>query len=85
MPAVSATAAETFYTGGTVYAVVAAPEKTYVGGDFTLIGRPTGSWVGIDPTGTTLGGRPAVSGTVSSVVCLGPIRSARGIFLRGLV
>lgn len=62
------TPAETLYTDGTVLAVAAAPDKAYIGGNFTLIGRPTGSWVAVDPGGTPIPRRPEVVGSVSAAV-----------------
>src|SRR5690242_12458534 len=36
---------------GTAFAVASTPDAVYVGGDFSLIGRPTGPWADVDPTG----------------------------------
>ena len=47
-------------TDGTVDAVVATPKQVYLGGDFTLIGKETGSWVGIDANGSVPAVAPAV-------------------------
>lgn len=55
-------------TNGTVDAVVSTPNEVIVGGDFTLIGKETGSWVPIDPAGTVPAVPPAVSRTVSAAV-----------------
>src|SRR3954467_11713477 len=38
-------------TDGTVHAVASTPGAVYVGGDFSLIGPPTGSWVDLEPAG----------------------------------
>ena len=46
-------------TDGTVSAVVATPKQVYLGGDFTLIGKETGSWVGIDASGSVPPAAPA--------------------------
>jgi hypothetical protein len=70
-PAAAAFAAvpsATLFTDGTVFAVAAAPDRTYVGGNFTLIGRPTGSWVGVDAGGSLVPGRPLLRGTVVDAV-----------------
>ena len=39
--------AQAWVTDGNVYAVAATPGGVYVGGSFTLLGRPTGSWVAL--------------------------------------
>jgi hypothetical protein len=95
--AVATTQSARFYTDGTVLAVTASPGRVYVGGNFSLIGVPTGSWVGIDPGGDPLAGRPRLEGTVTAVVAdghggwfvagnitaIGPVeRSARIVHLR---
>ncbi|MDX6442105.1 MAG: hypothetical protein QOE43_1834, partial [Gaiellaceae bacterium] len=64
-------------TDGTVDAVVATPTQVYLGGDFTLIGKETGSWVGIDPNGSVPAEAPAVFDQVVAAVPDG----ARGWFL----
>jgi hypothetical protein len=72
LPAASATSSfvpnpsEVFFANGTILSVAAAPGQIYVGGDFTLIGRPTGSWVAIGPDGKPVAGRPQVAGFVSA-------------------
>jgi hypothetical protein len=45
-------------TDGTVYAVAATPHEVVIGGSFTLIGRATGSWVAVDPSGSVVPGAP---------------------------
>jgi trimeric autotransporter adhesin len=65
-------------TDGTVYAVAATPSQVVVGGDFTLIGRQTGSWVGIDADGSVPLLPPAWYSTVDQAVSDG----SRGWFLR---
>jgi hypothetical protein len=52
-------------TDGTVFASAAVGGRTYVGGDFSLIGRATGSWVAVAPSGEALTDRPLVDGLVS--------------------
>jgi hypothetical protein len=64
-------------TDGTVDAVVATPKQVYLGGDFTLIGKETGSWVGIDANGSVPAEAPAVFDQVDAAVPDG----ARGWFL----
>src|SRR5437764_3506293 len=64
-------------TDGSVYAVAATPTEVLVGGDFTLIGRQTGSWVSIAADGTVPAAPPAQYNPVSAAVPDG----ARGWFL----
>jgi hypothetical protein len=66
--AFAAAPSATLFTDGTVFAVTAARDKTYVGGNFTLIGPPTGSWVGVDAAGAPVPGRPRLDGTVVDAV-----------------
>jgi trimeric autotransporter adhesin len=66
--AVAAMPSGTFFVDGTVLTVAAAPDRVYVGGDFSLIGAPTGSWVAISPEGTPVAGRPSVAGAVTASV-----------------
>src|SRR5919109_4390280 len=70
---VAAAPSASLFTDGTVFAVAAARDRTYVGGNFTLIGRPTGSWVGVDARGAPVPGRPLLHGSVAAAV-----RDARG-------
>jgi hypothetical protein len=49
-----------------VFATAAAGGRTYVGGDFSLIGHTTGSWVAVAPSGEPLADRPRVDGSVSA-------------------
>src|SRR4051812_34946143 len=65
-------------TDGSVYAVAATPSQVLVGGDFTLIGRQTGSWVGIAADGSVPLLPPAWYSTVNQAVSDG----SRGWFLR---
>src|SRR3954447_12216046 len=64
-------------TDGSVYAVAATPSQVLVGGDFTLIGRQTGSWVGIGSDGSVPQLPPAWFSTVEQAVSDG----SRGWFL----
>lgn len=64
----SATPAATFFTDGTVLATAATNDRIYVGGDFSLIGAATGSWVQIGPDGNPVGNRPFLAGEVSAAV-----------------
>jgi hypothetical protein len=52
-------------TDRTVLATAAAGGRTYVGGDFSLIGPATGSWVPVAPSGDAAADRPLVDGYVS--------------------
>ena len=52
-------------TDGTVFATAAAGGRTYVGGDFSLIGHASGSWVAVAPSGEALADRPLVDGFVN--------------------
>jgi hypothetical protein len=58
-------------TDGPVYAVAATPNEVYVGGAFTLIGRETGSWVGIDAAGVVDPLPPVLRGQVDYAVADG--------------
>ena len=51
-------------TDGDVFAVAAAGGSTYVGGDFTLIGRSTGSWATVSSAGAVAPIRATVRGSV---------------------
>src|SRR6266536_2985540 len=79
-PPVRSTApVDAWVTDGDVTAIASTSNGLYVGGDFTLIGRPTGAWVDIGPTGE-LGRIPAVvSDSVSDAVADG----SGGWFLKG--
>jgi hypothetical protein len=65
---VFATRSARLYTNGTVFATAAGTNRFYVGGDFTLLGRATGSWVGIGSDGTPVTGRPQLVGEVTAAV-----------------
>ena len=55
-------------TNGRVYAMVDDGGTIYIGGDFTKVGRTTGSWAGIDAsTGTPQGPYAGVMGKVLAV------------------
>ena len=71
LPKLAARASRSFYADGTILAVAATPDRIYVGGDFTLIGAPTGSWVPIRADGTAVQGRPAVEGSIVAAVADG--------------
>ena len=45
---------QSWVTDGDVLEVASAGGSTYVGGDFTLIGRATGSWAEVDGAGPAL-------------------------------
>jgi hypothetical protein len=66
--AVSAIPSATLYADGTVLATAAGVDRIYVGGDFSLLGRPTGSWVSIGADGAPSTGRPLLDGTVYGAV-----------------
>src|SRR3954463_12353605 len=55
-------------TDGSVYAVAATPDRVLVGGNFTLIGRETGSWVSVNADGTVPQAAPAEYDTVLDAV-----------------
>ena len=59
---------QSWVTDGDVLAVTAAGGSTYVGGDFSLIGRATGSWAEMDGAGTKLPIRRVVRGSVIEAV-----------------
>ena len=70
---------QAWVTDGDVLAVTAAGASTYVGGDFGLIGRSTGSWAEVDAAGTVGPVRGVVRGSVAEAVSDG----SGGWFLRG--
>ena len=51
-----------YVTNGTVHAFARAGDRTYVGGDFTRIGKRTGSGAPMSPTGQAAPSFPEVSG-----------------------
>jgi hypothetical protein len=57
-------AAQVWVTDGDVVTVAATPSAVYLGGDFTLIGRPTGAWVRVGADGAVGAIPHAVEGTV---------------------
>ena len=59
--------------------LAATPTDVYLGGDFTLIGRRTGSWVRVDAAGTVAPVPHFVAGSVSEAVPDG----AGGWFIAG--
>src|SRR5216117_411904 len=80
LPAGAVTANEPFHawvTDGSVYAVAATPREVLLGGDFTLIGRETGSWVAVDANGTVPQAPPAEYEPIDAAASDG----ARGWFL----
>jgi hypothetical protein len=64
-------------TDGIVYAVAATPGGVYIGGSFTLLGRPTGSWVALK-AGAGVLHRPA---SVGEPVVAAVADGKRGWFL----
>lgn len=52
---------------GTVYAIAATAKDVVLGGDFSLIGRPTGTWAAVDQDGA-VHVRSVVTDTVSAAV-----------------
>src|SRR6476659_770448 len=67
-PAVAEIPSATLFADGTVLATAAGADRVYVGGDFSLLGRPTGSWVAIGSDGKPVAGRPSLGGSVTTVV-----------------
>ena len=78
---------------GTVSTVAATPGGVYVGGDFSLLGPLTGSWVDVRASGSVIPARKAVSGAVSVAVSdggggwflRGEINGVGGVSVRGVV
>src|SRR4051794_27267333 len=58
-------------TDGNVTAIAATPQEVLIGGDFTLIGRHTGSWVSIATDGTVPTTAPAWDSTVTDAAADG--------------
>jgi hypothetical protein len=56
---------QSWVTDGNVLAVASAGGSTYLGGDFSLIGRTTGSWAEVDGAGAVRPIRALVRGTVA--------------------
>ena len=52
----AATPAQVWVSDGAIHAIAATSAVVYVGGEFTLLGRATGSWVELTPSGSL--GRP---------------------------
>ena len=71
--------AHAWVTDGDVLAIASAGGSTYVGGDFRLIGRSTGSWAEVDSAGAVGAIRAVVRGSVADAVADG----RGGWFLRG--
>jgi len=71
--------AHAWVTDGDVFAIASAGGSTYVGGDFRLIGRSTGSWAEVDSAGAVGAIRAVVRGSVADAVADG----RGGWFLRG--
>ena len=63
----STTPVSSWIVDGTVYAIAATAKDILLGGDFTLIGRPTGTWATVDPSGAVRV-RSAVTDTVGNAV-----------------
>ena len=70
---------QSWVTNGSVLAVAAAGGSVYAGGDFTLVGRSTGSWAVVDGTSKVRPIRGVVRGEVHEAVADG----TGGWFLRG--
>src|SRR5438270_12167742 len=68
---------QAWVTDGSVYAVAATPGGGYIGGSFTLLGRPTGSWVALN-AGAGVLHRPA---SVGEPVVAAVADGKRGWFL----
>ena len=71
--------ARMWVTDGSIFAVAATPTDVYLGGDFTLIGRRTGSWARVDAAGAVAPIPHVVAGSVSDAVPDG----AGGWFIAG--
>jgi Domain of unknown function (DUF5122) beta-propeller len=68
-----------WYADGEVLAVAASDDAVYVGGSFSLVGLPTGSWVRVDASGKPVPARPFVEGSVAAAASDG----SGGWFLLG--
>src|SRR4026208_1955867 len=51
--------AATWVTDGPVYAIARAGDRTFIGGDFSHVGRPTGPGVPLAPVGAAGAGNPS--------------------------
>lgn len=81
VPADGTTPVQRWVLDGTVSTVTATAAGVYVAGDFTLIGRPTGAWVGLDAVGRVRSARAPVEGSVTTAVGDG----SGGWFVRGSI
>ncbi|NUR76732.1 MAG: hypothetical protein HOQ28_10670, partial [Thermoleophilia bacterium] len=71
--------ASVWIADGTVSAIAPTANGVFIGGEFSLLGRPTGSWVDVTASGTPVARRPLIEGTVSTAASDG----AGGWYIRG--